>query len=186
MRSFFNRHRSRPHLVHWKHPGPLLYELMKDPGSGEVNLWLQLLILRPQNRYEKPHWKVCLHVGVCVVWLLILSPSSWLRHAVQSQIKMTRTKMLPLRPFEMITRVHSSLQSTLSLFASALSTLNKSLIPKNTVSSLPAISLSLTHFPRLHLPLFPSLFSSTLVLFWTAALPLLCRALSLSLSGLSL
>lgn len=34
---FLNRHRSRPQLVHREHLGPMLYELMKDPSSREVN-----------------------------------------------------------------------------------------------------------------------------------------------------
>lgn len=61
----------------------------------------------------------------------------------------------------------------LSLFTSALSPLNKSLIPKNTASSF-LLSLSLSG------SLYRSfLFSSPLVLFWTAAMPLLCYAHSL-------
>ena len=144
---------------------------------------------------------VCLCVMVCVLFAwFVLPPSFWLRHVVQPQIKMTRAKMLPFRSSEMIIPLSNprslslsislslylsvSLSLSLSLshspspFPSALAPLNKSLIPKNTVSSLPAISLT---FLRLPLPLLPSLFPSILVLFCTAALPLLCCALSLSL-----
>lgn len=140
IRSFFNRHRSRPHLVHWNHPGPLLYELMKDPSSREVNLWLQLLIQRPQTRYEKtPHTVFdCLLGCLLSLHLLDWDMLSNARLKWQGQ-KCFLLGLLKRSPMSILLS-----HSLFSHYTFALSPLNKSLIPKNTACSLPAISRSLS------------------------------------------
>lgn len=72
---FLNRHRSRPQLVHRKHLGPMLYELMKDPSSREVNHWRQQPIHRPHSRFEKQCRNVWLYVGVICAGSFSLLPS---------------------------------------------------------------------------------------------------------------